>query len=121
VDMGEMDTESLLKLLSETDPVKVGDFLKEIEKYEALIDKVSGLLMRLNRIGILPAFTRIAGVKMGIKEDINAPLSNPLMITAATPQHYTVFDKLNEVTPQQLEAIFIGNQPKEKKKSKAKK
>ena len=87
---------NLLDMLKDVDVDKVGSVLKEFEKYEKLLDKVSGITMRLNRIGVLPAIIRIAGQKSGIK-DIDAPLPQPsqLSIEAVSPTHLMMYKELN--------------------------
>ena len=92
----EPGTENLLSMMQNIDVDKVGSVLKEFEKYEKILDKVSGITMRLNRIGVLPAVLRIAGQKSGIK-DLDAPLpqQSPLSIDAASPMHLLMFKELN--------------------------
>lgn len=87
---------NLLDMLKDVDVDKVGSVLKEFEKYEKLLDKVSGITMRLNRIGVLPAIIRLAGQKSGI-QNIDAPLPQPsqLSIEAASPTHLMMFKELN--------------------------
>jgi hypothetical protein len=92
----EPGTENLLSMMQNMDVDKVGSVLKEFEKYEKILDKVSGITMRLNRIGVLPAILRIAGQKSGI-ENLDAPLpkQSPLSIDAASPMHLLMFKELN--------------------------
>lgn len=92
----EVGTTNLLDMMSNVDVDKVGKALKEIEKYEKILDKISGITMRLNRIGVLPAVLRIAGQKSGI-QNIDAPLpqQSPLSIDAASPMHLLMFKELN--------------------------
>lgn len=113
---------NLLNMLNGVDVNKVGDVLKEIEKYEKLLDKVSGIVMRLNRIGVLPAILRIAGQKSGI-QDLDKPLpqTNPLSIDAASPTHLMMYKQLNtqkeEVIGQMFkQAVLIEAKAKNDKK-----
>jgi len=94
--MGEEESVNLLSMLNDVDVDKVGNVLKEFEKYEKLLDKVSGITMRLNRIGVLPAIIRIAGQKSGI-QNIDAPLpqQSELSIEAKSPIHLLMFKELN--------------------------
>ena len=117
--MGETEpgATNLLDMLNGIDVDKVGSVLKEFEKYEKILDKVSGITMRLNRIGVLPAILRIAGQKSGIK-DIDSPLpqQSPLNIDAASPMHLLMFKELNaqpEAVISELykNAILAGAKP----------
>jgi hypothetical protein len=92
----EPGTENLLSMMQNMDVDKVGSVLKEFEKYEKILDKVSGITMRLNRIGVLPAILRIAGQKSGI-ENLDAPLpkQSELSIEAKSPVHLIMFKELN--------------------------
>ena len=87
---------NLLSMMNNVDVDKVGSVLKEVEKYEKILDKVGGITMRLNRIGVLPAILRIAGQKSGI-QNIDAPLpkQSELSIDAASPMHLLMFKELN--------------------------
>jgi hypothetical protein len=89
-------TENLLSMMQNMDIDKVGTVLKEFEKYEKILDKVSGITMRLNRIGVLPAALRIVGQKSGI-ENLDAPLpkQSELSIEAKSPVHLLMFKELN--------------------------
>lgn len=89
-------TTNLLDMMNGIDVDKLGNVLKEVEKYEKILDKVSGITMRLNRIGVLPAILRIAGQKSGI-ENIDAPLpqASELSVVAASPTHLLMFKELN--------------------------
>ena len=88
---------NLLSILQDVDAAKVGGVLAEVEKYEKIIDKVSGIVMRLNKIGVLPAVMRIAGQKSGIT-DIDKPLPQPsqMSVEAASPTHLLMFKELNK-------------------------
>ena len=103
----EPGTENLLSMMQNVDIDKVGSVLKEVEKYEKILDKVSGITMRLNRIGVLPAILRIAGQKSGI-ENIDAPLpqQNPLSIDAASPIHLLIFKSLNKQPENAIEDML---------------
>ena len=91
-------TENLLSMINQVDVEKVGNVLNELSKYEKLLDKVSGIIMRLNRIGVLPAVLRIIGVKTGVGEKLNEPLPqvSPLSIEAKSPSHMLLFKELNK-------------------------
>lgn len=111
---------NLLDMLSNVDVDKVGKALKEFEKYEKLLDKVSGITMRLNRIGVLPAILRIAGQKSGIT-NLDAPLPkvSELQIIAASPMHLLMFKELNkqpeEIIGEMFKAAVIAGSKKPKK------
>lgn len=107
--MGESNDIDLLKIVSEADPEKVGGVLKEIEKYSDIIDKITGHIARFNRMGILPALIRVWGKKAGVEGDINAPLSSPLQLTAASPTHKLFFDELNEQAEEVIKSFLYQN------------
>ena len=119
--MGDESPENLLSMMQNMDVDKVGSVLKEFEKYEKILDKVSGITMRLNRIGVLPAILRIAGQKSGIK-DLDAPLprQSPLSIDAASPTHLLMFKELNtqseEVITEVYKNAILAGEKKEKPK-----
>lgn len=123
--MEETDGLSLLKIASEMNAEQVGGILAEIEKYSAIIDKISGFLTRLNRIGVLPAVIRIYAAKTGVSGDINAPLQHPLSVTAASSTHKFLFDNLNEQAEEVIKAFLqqgMKEQPQaQKPKKEAKK
>jgi hypothetical protein len=104
---GEEGSENLLSMLNNMDVDKVGNILKEFDKYEKILDKVSGITMRLNRIGVLPAIIRIAGQKSGI-QNIDAPLpqQNPLSIDAKSATHLMMFKELNNQTEEVITEMF---------------
>ena len=117
-------TTNLLDMMNNVDVDKVGNVLKEFEKYEKLLDKVSGITMRLNRIGVLPAILRIAGQKSGI-ENIDAPLpqASELSIDAASPTHLLMFKELNAQSEAVIlnmfkQAVLAGAKPEKKEKPK---
>jgi len=101
-------TENLLSMINQVDVEKVGNVLNELSKYEKLLDKVSGIIMRLNRIGVLPAVMRIVGVKTGLGEEINKPLPqvSPLSIEAKSPSHLLLFKELNKQTEDTVTEIL---------------
>ena len=103
----EPGTTNLLDMLSNVDVDKVGNALKEFEKYEKLLDKVSGITMRLNRIGVLPAILRIAGQKSGI-QNLDAPLPtvSELQIIANSPMHLMMFKELNKQSEEIIGEMF---------------
>jgi len=104
----DVGTENLLNLINQVDVEKVGSVLNELSKYEKLLDKVSGIIMRLNRIGVLPAVMRIVGVKTGLGEEINKPLpqTSPLSIEAKSPSHLLLFKELNKQTEDTVTEIL---------------
>ena len=104
----EENTENLLNLINQVDVEKVGNVLNELSKYEKLLDKVSGIIMRINRIGVLPAVMRIVGVKTGLGEEINKPLPqvSPLSIEAKSPSHLLLFKELNKQTEDTVTEIL---------------
>lgn len=122
----EPGEENLLSMIKDMDVDKVGGVLKEVEKYEKILDKISGITMRLNRIGVLPAIIRMAGQKSGIKNlDAPLPQQNPLSIDAASPMHLLMFKELNKQPEEAISGMFKAaviegekNVPKGKSKSK---
>jgi hypothetical protein len=122
----EPGTENLLSMMQNMDVDKVGSVLKEFEKYEKLLDKVSGITMRLNRIGVLPAIIRIAGVKSGV-QNLDAPLpkQSELSIEAKSPTHLIMFKELNSQPEdiisemyKQMIIVSMGGKPVKEKKPK---
>jgi hypothetical protein len=120
--MEEEKTPNLLSMMQNIDVDKVGSVLKEFEKYEKILDKVSGITMRLNRIGVLPAILRIAGQKSGIENlDTPLPQQSELSIDAKSSIHFLMFKELNkqpeEVVNQMFKtAIIAGEKQPEKPK-----
>jgi hypothetical protein len=115
----EPEPTNLLSLMQNVDIDKVGNVLKEFEKYEKILDKVSGITMRLNRIGVLPAILRIAGQKSGI-ENLDAPLpqQSPLNIDAKSPMHLLMFKELNNQPENVISQMFKTAVKAEGKQSK---
>lgn len=105
--MTENEDVNLLEMLNNVDVDKVGNVLKEFEKYEKILDKASGIMMRLNRIGVLPAMLRIAGQKSGIA-NIDAPLpkQSELTIEAKSPVHLMMFKELNTQSETVISDMF---------------
>lgn len=122
----EKGTENLLSMLNNVDTQKLGNVLDELSKYEKLLDKVSGIVMRLNRIGVLPAVLRIAGAKTGV-QNLNEPLPKPseLSIDAASPTHLLMFKELNAqpeaVIGEMFKQAILQGAKGEKQKVKGKK
>ena len=121
----DVGTENLLSMINQVDVEKVGDVLNELSKYEKLLDKVSGIIMRLNRIGVLPAVMRIVGVKTGLGDELNKPLPqvSPLSIEAKSPAHLLLFKELNKqsedsVTEILKQSVIAEAEAKAKAKSK---
>lgn len=121
----EPGTPNLLDMMNNVDVDKVGKVLKEVEKYEKILDKVSGITMRLNRIGVLPAVLRIAGQKSGVT-NIDAPLprQSELSIDAKSPMHLLMFKELNnqpeEVISEMFKAaVIVGEKNVRKAKNKS--
>ena len=98
-------TENLLGMLNGIDVDKVGSILKEVEKYEKLLDKISGMIMRLNRIGVLPAAIRIMAPK-GVDIDKPLPAPNELQIIAKSPAHLMMFRELNNQPEEVINSMF---------------
>ena len=118
-------TDNLLSMMNNIDVDKVGSVLKEVEKYEKILDKVSGITMKLNRIGVLPAILRIAGQKSGVK-NIDAPLpqQSPLNIEAASSIHLLMFKTLNKQPEEIISELYenaVLTSAKLKKEKKPKK
>lgn len=105
VEGGNLD--NLLDMLNHVDIDNMSKVLKELDKYEKLIDKVSGLTMRLNKIGVLPAILRIAGQKSGV-QNIDAPLPqlSPLSLEATSPTHLMMYRELNKQPEDTITAMF---------------
>lgn len=118
----EEEPTNLLSLMQNVDIDKVGNVLKEFEKYEKILDKVSGITMRLNRIGVLPAILRIAGQKSGI-ENLDAPLpkQSALSIEAKSPMHLLMFKELNEQSEAIISALYKNAIIRQEKNEKTKK
>ena len=117
----EPGASNLLTMINEIDIDKVSNTLKELEKYEKILDKISGITMRLNRIGVLPAILRIAGQKSGV-QNIDAPLpkQSELSIEAKSPIHLMMFRELNNQSEEAISnmfkaAIIAGEKQKSKK------
>ena len=102
-----MSEENLLDMFNRVDVDKVGGVLKELDKYNKILEKISGITMRLDRIGVLPAILRIAGQKSGI-DNLDAPLpqKSPLGIDAASPTHLLMFRELNQQSEEVIAAMF---------------
>lgn len=102
-----MEEENLLSLIKGVDVEKVGSVLKELEKYEKVLDKISGIVVRLNRIGVLPAVLRIIGQKSGI-ENIDKPLPqmNPLSVDAASSTHLLMIKEINKQSEENVSEMF---------------
>lgn len=103
--MVEKEEVNLLSLLNDIDVDKVGNVLKEFEKYEKILDKASGIVMRLNRIGLLPAVIRILGKDT---PNLNEPLpqQSPLNIEAKTAMHLMMFQELNKVSEEVINKMY---------------
>ena len=115
-------TENLLGMINGIDIDKVGSVLKEVEKYEKILDKISGIIMRLNRIGVLPAAIRIMAPK-GVDIDKPLPTPNELQIIAKSPVHLMMFRELNNQPEEVISGMFkqaiiegekAGKKPKKK-------
>lgn len=122
-----MENTNLMKMLEDVNIDKLGNTLKEIEKYEKLLDKISGLIMRLNRIGVLPAVLRIIGKKADVT-NIEAPLPqiSPLSFEAASSTHLLLYKQLNEQPEQVIiemlkQAILVEEREKTKRRGKKRK
>ena len=111
--------ENLLSMLNNVDADKVGNVLKEFEKYEKILDKITGMIMRLNRIGVLPATIRILSNN---NPDIDKPLpqQNPLAIDAATPSHLLLYKELNTQPETVITDMFKASVIEEAKQKKGK-
>jgi hypothetical protein len=105
-----MDGENEVNLLNLIDNVnidKLSSTLKEIEKYEKLIDKISGIITKLNNIGVIPAIVRIVGKKADVT-NIDAPLPqiSPLSIEATSSTHLLLYKQLNEQSEENIANMF---------------
>jgi hypothetical protein len=87
---------SLGSILQGMDIDKVDGMLNTLTKYEKMFDKVSGLITKLDKIGVIPAIIRVAGVKGGIP-DLDKPLVDPLSVHATTGTHHVFFAELNKL------------------------
>jgi len=122
------ESTNLLSLIQGMDADKVGDVLKQFEKYEKVIDKASGMVMRLNRIGVLPAVMRVVGAKTGMGEEINKPLpqQSELEIKASSATHLYFYKQLNNQPEEAInkmlqQAIIEGEKQQRKADKEAKK
>jgi hypothetical protein len=103
--MNEENLGALLQSASKMDISKIDETLKTLAKYEGLLDRVSGIITKLDKIGVIPAVVRTLGKKGGI-EDIDKPLNNPLNIIATTATHKLVYEKLNGLAENEVEQIY---------------
>lgn len=87
---------SLGSLLQGMDVNKLDSVLSTISKYEKIFDKVSGMITKLDKIGVIPAIIRVAGNKANIP-DLDKPLVDPLSIHATTGTHHVFFAELNKL------------------------
>ena len=87
---------SLGSILQGMDIDKVDGMLSTLTKYEKMFDKVSGLITKLDKIGVIPAIIRVAGVKGNIP-DLDKPLVDPLSVHATTGTHLVFFAELNKL------------------------
>jgi hypothetical protein len=87
---------SLGSILQGMDIDKVDGMLNTLTKYEKMFDKVSGMITKLDKIGVIPAIIRVAGVKANIP-DLEKPLVDPLTVHAATGSHLVFFSELNKL------------------------
>jgi hypothetical protein len=87
---------SLGSLLQGMDIDKVDGMLNTLTKYEKIFDKVSGLVTKLDKMGVIPAVIRVAGVKANIP-DLDKPLVDPLSVHATTGTHHVFFAELNKL------------------------
>jgi len=94
----------LMDLLNNIEPAKVEKTLASLSKYENLIEKLSNLIDKLGKHGIINAVIHGASKKMGV--DLSAPASNPLMIVASSPFHYTLFEELNNLSKEEIVEIM---------------
>lgn len=87
---------SLGSLIQGMDIDKVDGMLSTLTKYEKIFDKVSGLVTKLDKIGVIPAIIRVAGVKANIP-DLDKPLVDPLSVHATSGTHHVFFTELNKL------------------------
>jgi hypothetical protein len=87
---------SLGSILQGMDVDQVDSMLSTLTKYEKMFDKVSGLVTKLDKIGVIPAIIRVAGVKGNIP-DLDKPLVDPLTVHAVTGTHLVFFSELNKL------------------------
>jgi hypothetical protein len=110
---------SLGSLLQGMDINKVDGMLNTLTKYEKIFDKVSGLVTKLDKMGVIPAIIRVAGVKANIP-DLDKPLVDPLSVHATSGTHHVFFAELNKL-PENIIAdmykqmLIISEQAKETK------
>jgi hypothetical protein len=105
--MSEENEVNLLNLIDNVNIDKLSSTLKEIEKYEKLIDKISGIITKLNNIGVIPAIVRIVGKKADVT-NIDAPLPqiSPLSIEATSSTHLLLYKQLNEQSEENIANMF---------------
>jgi hypothetical protein len=87
---------SLGSLIQGMDIDKVDGMLSTLTKYEKMFDKVSGLVTKLDKMGVIPAIIRVAGVKGNIP-DLDKPLVDPLSVHAASGTHHVFYAELNKL------------------------
>lgn len=101
------DAIGLGSLLKDTKPEDLDKFLSTFTKYERIFDKAMGMIEKLDKMGILPAAIRTAGVKAGI-QDVDRPLKNPLGMVATSPTHYEFYRFLNKIPSDKIDEMHEG-------------
>ena len=87
---------SLGSILQGMDIDKVDGMLSTLTKYEKIFDKVSGLVTKLDKMGVIPAIIRVAGNKANIP-DLDKPLVDPLNVHASSGTHHVFYAELNKL------------------------
>jgi hypothetical protein len=113
---------SLGSLFQGMDVDKVDSLLGTLTKYEKIFDKVSGLVTKLDKMGVIPAIIRVAGNKANIP-DLDKPLVDPMALHSTTGTHLVFFQELNKLPEnvvadmykQLLVMAAQAEQPKEEK------
>jgi hypothetical protein len=96
---------SLGSLIQGMDINKVDDMLGTLTKYEKIFDKVSGLVTKLDKMGVIPAIIRVAGVKANIP-DLDKPLVDPLSVHATSGTHHVFFGELNKLPENMIADMY---------------
>ena len=101
------DTIGLASFLKDTSPADIDKFLATFSKYERLLDKGMSVVEKLDKMGVLPAAIRAAGVKSGVP-DIDKPLRNPLALSATSPAHFQFYKFVNRIPSDKVDEMFEG-------------
>jgi hypothetical protein len=100
--MSEEKESSLLELLSDTKKQEsIEGWLKTVEKYGAVLDRIERLIDKVDKSNIAQAFIKGMSKKAGV--DLS---SNPLQTVANSPLHSVLFSELNKLPQEQLQVML---------------